>query len=131
MEPIKKRESTLEVLRRLQAQNAMSIPEMYKKAPVILRVEDVLDRDRLERLNPQKSRIIPTGKPAEGIMILNEIKNTEKQLRSGKSYFDVYYELRKKEDKLVNFYDNTQDKENLPEEVIRKVKEIKNKLSKL
>ena len=64
-------------------------------------------------------------------MILNEIKNTEKQLRSGKSYFDVYYELRKKEDKLVNFYDNTQDKENLPEEVIRKVKEIKNKLSKL
>lgn len=131
MEPIKKRESTLDVLKRLQAQNARSLPEIYKKPPVIVKVEDILDKDRLERLNPPKSRIIPTGKPAEGVIILNEIKDIERQLKSGKSYFDLYYDLRKKEDKLVNFYDSNENRDNLPEEIIKKVKEIKKKISNL
>ena len=131
MELAKKRESTLEVLRRLQSQNTRPLLEIYKKPPIILRVEDILDRDRLERINPQKSRIVSTGKSSEAIIILNEIKDVEKQLKSGKSYFDAYYDLRKKEDKLINFYENSENKDSFSEEVIKKVKEIKKKLGKL
>lgn len=131
MEAVKKRESTLDVLRRLQSQNARSIPEIYKKPPVIVKVEDILDRDRLERLNPPKSKILPTGKQAEAVMMLNEIKDMEKQLKSGKSYFDSYYELRKKEDKLLNFFESAENKDSFSDEIRNKVKEIRRKLDKL
>lgn len=131
MEAVKKRESTLDVLRRLQSQNARSIPEIYKKPPVIIKVEDILDKDKLERLNPPKSKILPTGKQSEAVMILNEIKDIEKQLKSGKSYFDLYYDLRKKEDKLVGFFEGAENKDSFSDEIRNKVKEIRRKLGKL
>ncbi|MBS3143543.1 hypothetical protein J4446_01545 [Candidatus Woesearchaeota archaeon] len=129
MEEVRKRESTLEVLRRLQSQNLRSLSE--KKHPVILKVEDILDNDRLERLNPPKSKILPTGKQSEAVMILNEIRDIEKQLKSGQSYFDHYYDLRKKEDKLLKFFEGTENKDSFSDEIRIKVKEIKRKLGNL
>jgi|SRR3989344_3971879 len=127
----KRRESSLEVLRRLQSQNARSIPESYKKPPVILKVEDIIDRDRVERVYPQKTKIVSTGKQSEAFMVSNEIKEIEKQLKSGKSYFDLYYDLRKKEDKLVHIYETCENKDVFSEDIAKKVKEIKRKLTKL
>jgi len=128
---VKRRESSLEVLRRLQAQNARSIPEIYKKPPVILRVEDIIDRDRVERFNPSKTKIVSTGKQSEAVMISNEIKDIEKQLKSGKSYFDSYYDLRKKEDKLVHIYETCENKDVFSEDITKRVKEIKKRLTKI
>jgi|SRR3989344_2004047 len=130
-QPIKRRESSLDVLKRLQSQNARSLPEIYKKPPVIVRVDDIVDRDRIERFAPQKTRIVTTGKQSEAVMMLNEIKDIEKQLKSGKSYFDFYYDLRKKEDKLLHLYETCDNKEVFSEEIVKKAKEIKKKLSKL
>lgn len=128
---IKKRESTLEVLKRLQSQNARSLPEIYKKPPVIVRVDDIIDRDRIERAAPQKAKIITTGKQSEAVMMINEIKDIEKKLKSGNSYFDFYYDLRKKEDKLVHLYETCDNKDVFSEEITKRVKDIKRRLSKL
>ena len=128
---VKKRESSLEVLKRLQSQNVKSLPEIYKKQPIIVKVEDIVDRDRFERLSTPKAKMVITGKQSEAAMIMNEIKDVEKQLKSGKSYFDLYYDLRKKEDKLVHLYETCDNKDVFSEDVTKRVKEIKKKLSKL
>ncbi len=128
---IKRRESSTEVLKRLQSQNVKSLPEIYKKQPVIVKVEDIVDRDRMDRVAPQRTKMVVTGKQSEAVMMMNEIKDIEKQLKSGKSYFDLYYDLRKKEDKLIHLYETCDNKEVFSEDIIKRVKEIKKKLSKL
>ena len=120
----KPRETTLEILRRLQAQNKSrsvesSRPLVVKSASEILGLED-----------EQKSRIRPAGTYSEGIILLNNIKNIESRLKKGNNYFDHYYDLRKNEDKLLKFYNSFEDKENLPSEIINKVKEIQKRLKK-
>ena len=125
---IKQRESTLEVLKRLQAKNKKPFPSMYEKPLIKVKVEDILD------FNPEPktvTRIKITGKTSEIVSLLNQIKDIERQMKSGSSYFDYYYDLRKKEDNLVNLYESIESKEGLSEEAIRKIEEIKRKIKKI
>jgi len=122
----RQRESTLEVLKRLQAKNKRPIPSMYEKPPVKYSVEDIIDAPITIRQKPAE-KIVIKGKNSEFIELLNQIKSIEKQLKSGKSYFDHYYDLRKIEDKLYKLYEAFEDKESLPEDVVKKIKEIKRK----
>jgi hypothetical protein len=120
----KQRESTLEVLRRLQSKNKRSIPSMYEKSPVKLKVEDIIDVPK----SHDKIRI--KGRNSEVINILNQIRNIEKELKLGKSYFDHYYDLRRKEDQLLKLYESSEDKEGFPDEVLKKISEINKKFKK-
>lgn len=125
---LKDRESTLEVLRRLQAKNKKPIPSIYEKPPFKLRVEDILGGDAPEPKSVSKIKL--TGKNAEAVYIINGIKEIERQLKTGASYFDHYYDLRKKEDELVKIYDSLKENETLSDEVLKRVKEIKRRFNK-
>ena len=125
---IKQRESTLEVLRRLQAKNKKPVPSMYERPPVKIKVEDILD------VYPEPRsimRIKITGKNSEIISLLNQIKSIEKQMKSGSNYFDYYYDLKRKEEDIAKIYDSLESKEGLTEEAIKKIEEIKKKLKKI
>ena len=127
---IKKRESTLEVLRRLQSQNKKSILEFYKKPPVIINVGDILEDDGRNFPNKLKTKTISSGKQSEFIFMLDNLTKIEKKMKTGIGYFDYYYDLKKRENELLNFYNDYKDKDKLPEEIINKIKEIKIKLKK-
>jgi len=124
---IKQRESTLDVLRRLQAKNKKPIPSMYEKSPVKIKVEDIVDDIPAPR---EKVKIRLTGKNSEALFLLNQIRDIERQLKTGSNYFDYYYDLRRKEDALVKMYESDENRESLPEDVLKKVKEIKKKFNK-
>ena len=121
----KKRESTLEVLKRLQSQNKRELGfgsdfAVKKTAGEILGLEE----DKI-------SKIVPTKKYSEGIIILNNIREIESRLKRGNNYFDHYYDLRKNEDKLLKFYNSFEDKESLPVELKSKARDIEKRLRKI
>jgi hypothetical protein len=121
----KKREPTIEILRRLQSQNKKKFG-FRDDAPIKFRAEDILglEEEKVSKIRPAKGY-------SEGVILLNNIKEIESRLKRGRNYFDHYYDLRKNEDKLLKFYNSFENREGLPDEIKLKVKEIEKKFKKV
>ena len=123
----RKRETTLEVLKRLQSQNKAKY-SVTENPPVIRSIKDILGFEEEPR---SKLKAVKDSPNSEGILLLNKIKEIEKKLKNGSNYFDHYYDLRKSEDKLLRFCSSVESKESLPEEITSKAREIERRLKKI
>jgi len=121
----KKREPTVEILKRLQAQNKRKFG-FREDTPVRRSAEDILglEEEKISRIKPAKGY-------SEGVILLNNIRDIEGRLKRGKNYFDLYYDLRKSEDKLLKFYNSFENKEGLPDDIKMKVREIEKKFKRV
>ena len=88
--------------------------------------EDILglEEEKISRIKPAKGY-------SEGVILLNNIRDIEGRLKRGKNYFDLYYDLRKSEDKLLKFYNSFENKEGLPDDIKMKVREIEKKFKRV
>ena len=96
----KKRESTIDVLKRLKSQEAKPSAKLEYYGP---RNPLVIDKYEEIRVEPPKARNIPEQRI---ISIINEIDRIEKKMRDDSSnYLSWYYDLNKQEDRFLKEVD--------------------------